>query len=182
MGCAMCNSMLTIGWQCCTHPPHITVFVHMMMMMMSCVDRSCDLQIHSCLSGSVNANVVEMMSPGPADVFRSINNSGCVTVSCIITLFLQSAFVIVKHLNTFLADGGGQSQRAPGNPHCPDGGRRTGLEAGGDPPSRGCDFCLCRPCSGHTSCCIASTEASHIRTVSVSVPHFCTSDNLLSTE
>lgn len=40
-------------------------------MMMSCVDGSCDLQIHSCLPGSVTANVVEMSSPGPTDVVQT---------------------------------------------------------------------------------------------------------------
>lgn len=44
-------------------------------------------------------------------------------------------------LNAALAlfpDGGGQSQRAPGRSHRPHGGGRAGLEAGRDPPSRGC--------------------------------------------
>lgn len=49
-------------------------------MMMSCVDRSRDLQIHACLSGSVTANVVEMSSPGLTDVFRSTNNLGYLTL------------------------------------------------------------------------------------------------------
>lgn len=78
MGCAVWNSMLAIGWQCCSHPPqHYSVHV---LMMMSFVDRSCDLQIYTCLSGSMTANVVEMSSPGLTDVFRSTNNLGYLTL------------------------------------------------------------------------------------------------------